>query len=299
MTFHILGLGSIGVLSAQLVRKAQPLLQISFLARPMTSPPTSYTIYSPDGQISRLSGLVNNSSGLTPIETLLVTTKAHHTKNAIQQHLKRISGATLLVFLQNGMGIVDSLGDILPSTRIVLGTTRLAAYRVDVDTINWVHNGETLLAPEPSTTLSSTEHTILSSLGNVVPFNELEERMYCKLALNACINPVTVIYNLPNACVADTTLPAHALSVRLATEVQRVYAVVRPNMDMSRLVEEVMRLGFETGGNISSMLADVREGRDTEIDFINGFIVKMGREAGVDVSVNEDIIKRVRNTSRR
>jgi 2-dehydropantoate 2-reductase len=42
------------------------------------------------------------------------------------------------------------------------------------------------------------------------------------------------------------------------------------------------------------MLADVRAGRETEIDFINGYIVAMGRAVGVDVSVNEDIVRQVK-----
>src|ERR1700686_667544 len=135
MTVHILGLGSIGVLSAHLIRTAQPLLPICFLARPTTVPPISYTIRDPNGNSSRLSGLVNDTTGTTSIETFLVTTKAHHTKNAIQPHLKRLNAGTLLIFLQNGMGIVDSIRDILPSTRIVFGTTRQAAYRTNGDKI--------------------------------------------------------------------------------------------------------------------------------------------------------------------
>jgi 2-dehydropantoate 2-reductase len=297
MTVHILGLGSIGILSAHFIRTSFPLLPICYLARPTAVPPSSYTIHHPDGQTSLLSGLLNDTNDTSSIQTLLVTTKAHQTRTAIQPYLARITNSTLLIFLQNGMGVLESLGDVPPSERIIQGTTTGGVHR-NADVINWVARGETVFAPVPPTSLSPTEHSLISSLGSIVPYTLLEDRMYRKLALNACINPVTAIYNLPNRCVAEDT-PSHALSKQLATEVQRVYAAARPEMDMSSLVEDVIRLARDTGKNISSMLADVRARRDTEIDFINGHIVKMGKTAGVDVTRNEDIVRRVKCISSR
>ena len=60
--------------------------------------------------------------------------------------------------------------------------------------------------------------------------------------------------------------------------------------------EEVCRL---TGGNISSMLADVGKKKRTEIDFINGAIVTEGKKKGLPVPVNEtltNLIKAVEQT---
>jgi len=295
MAVHVLGLGSIGVLSAHLIRTAFPLLPICYLPRPTAFPPSSYTIRHPNGQTSLLLGLLNDINGTSSIETLLVTTKAHQTKTAILPYLARITNSTLLIFLQNGMGVLESLGNILPSARIVQGTTTGGAYR-NADVVNWVARGETVFAPVPPTAISPTEHSLICCLGSIVSYSLLEDQMYRKLALNACINPVTAIYNLPNRSIVDDT-PAHALSMQLATEIHQVYASVRPDMDMSRLGEDVVQLARDTGKNISSMLADVRARRDTEIDFINGHIVKTGRAAGVDVRINEDVVRRVRDIS--
>jgi len=135
-------------------------------------------------------------------------------------------------------------------------------------------------------------------MGKIVSYDVLEDRMYRKLAGNACINPVTAIFNCRNGIVAEKGSEAHSLALRLIKEVRDVYAKVRPQMDVSRMEEQVMQLASDTGGNISSMLADVRAGRDTEIDFINGYIVKMGRRAGMDVQENENIIKKVKEMKR-
>lgn len=192
------------------------------------------------------------------------------------------------------MGVVDTIKDILLSKRIVLGTTTHGAYRAGRDNVHWVHAGDTLFAALSNTSISTEERNILEVMGKIVSYEVLEDYMYRKLAGNACINPVSAVYDCRNGVVAEQHSEAHSLSVRLVKEVQEVYSKVRPQMDVSRLKDEVMQLARDTGGNISSMLADVRAGRNTEIDFINGYIVRLGHEAGVDVTKNESIIKKVK-----
>src|SRR5271170_8160860 len=109
MTIHILGLGSIGILSAHLLRTAHPHLPIRYLPRRNCGVSAAYTVHHPDGRLTQISDLVNDITGTTPIEVLLVTTKAHHAKLALLPYYERIVKDTLLIFIQNGMGIVDSV----------------------------------------------------------------------------------------------------------------------------------------------------------------------------------------------
>jgi len=297
MSIHILGLGSIGTLTAHLLRTAYPLLTIYSLPRQASPFPAVYTVYNPNGLASQMSDIINDAGRTTSIDILLVTTKAHHTRSAIEPYANRITDGTLSIFLQNGMGAVDSIRDILRTKRIVLGTTTHAVKRTQPDDFQWVFKGETLFSPEPPTKLSAHETDVLSALGQIIPFSTLELRLYQKLALNACINPVTAIYNVQNGSVADPSSPAHDLAVRISKEIQRVYSACKPEVDVSELSQDVMRLAKDTGRNTSSMLADVHAGRETEIDFINGQIVKMGKGVGIDVPQNEYIVQRINGLS--
>lgn len=294
MTLHVLGLGSIGILNAHLVRSAYSLLQIYYLPRRTSSPSNIYTIYHANGGSTQLNNLMNDINGSKPIEVLLITTKAYHTRNALKSYSDRITKDTLMIFLQNGMGIVDANRDILPSKRIILGTTTHAVFRTTPNQIHWVYSGETLFSPEQSTLISPQENYILSALGKLVPYSTLESRLYQKLALNACINPVTAIFNVLNSHVADSASPAHDLAMRLVKEIQQLYMRLKIDVDVSQLKEDVLELARNTGGNVSSMLADVRGARETEIEFINGYIVKMGRDAGIDVHENEMVVRKVK-----
>jgi 2-dehydropantoate 2-reductase len=293
MSVHILGLGSIGTISAHLLTLSKS-HKVYYLPRKPTS--RVYTLIRPNGRSTKLKDIVqNDTESITPIDILLITTKANHTKDAFRPILKRLTKHTLLIFLQNGMGIVDSLRYFLPSNRIVLGTTTHAANRTKEDRkVHWVHEGKTFFAAEPTTTLSPEEIALLTSMGEVESFNTLEMRLFKKLALNACINPTTALFNLANRFITDSDYLVHELAKSIAKEIQAVYAVVRPEMDMSSLIEDVIELAGDTGDNISSMLADVRANRDTEIDFINGYIIKMGHKAGVEVIENEAVVRRIK-----
>ena len=295
---HILGLGSVGAVFSHLLRTAHPSAPLFYLSRRSLPKRTSasrdtFTIHEPLGAVKQLS-IINDTNGTTPLEILLITTKAHQTKDALSDHSHRISKDTLVIFLQNGMGIVDSVKPILASTRIIQGTTVHAVYRLQNE-IHWVSKGNTFFAPQPGTILTSEEDLLLGVLGEVVPdYADFERRLFWKLAINACINPVTAIYGVLNGKVADIDSKEHDLSRRLTTEIQKVYAKLRPDMDMSNLVQEVIQVARETGMNTSSMLADIQAGRKTEIDFINGYIVKMGHSVDVDVHENEAIVLKIK-----
>ena len=115
---------------------------------------------------------------------------------------------------------------------------------------------------------------------------DVEPLRWAKLVVNAAINPVTAILQAPNGIVAED-LWAWTLAERLALEAAEVArAAGYPVDDPARTVMAVAR---STAKNISSMAQDLAGCRPTEVDFINGTVVRYGEKFGVPTPYNHAV----------
>jgi 2-dehydropantoate 2-reductase len=105
-----------------------------------------------------------------------------------------------------------------------------------------------------------------------------------KLVVNVAINAITALARIKNGQILDfpETEEISRLAVLEAVEVARRKGGAFPE-DPVELTRQVAR---ETGANRSSMLRDVIRGRRTEIEVINGAIVREAEALGVPVPVN-------------
>jgi 2-dehydropantoate 2-reductase len=123
-----------------------------------------------------------------------------------------------------------------------------------------------------------------------------------KLAVNCIVNPLTVLldarngallYNYALTRTMRLLLSEISLVIRSLPELQYI-PNVQSRFDPGRLETVVVGVANRTKDNISSMLADARAGRQTEIDYINGWIVKRGEELGVRCLMNYMLMQMVK-----
>lgn len=130
---------------------------------------------------------------------------------------------------------------------------------------------------------------------------ELLQLQLEKLAINSILNPITSLldnrngtlnYNFPITRLKRLMLAETSLVIRSLPELRGL-----PNVPIrfsaSRLEALTVNVTDKTKDNISSMLADIRAGRQTEIEYINGYIVKRGEESGIKCVVNYAIMQAV------
>jgi len=122
-----------------------------------------------------------------------------------------------------------------------------------------------------------------------------------KLAVNCVVNPLTVLldsrngallYNYALTRVLRLLLAEFSLVARSLPELQYI-PNVEHRFDAARLETVVVGVANATRDNISSMLADVRAGKQTEIEYINGWVVKKGEELGIRCLVNYAVMQMV------
>ena len=130
---------------------------------------------------------------------------------------------------------------------------------------------------------------------------ELLQLQLEKLAVNSILNPLTslidsrngdVLFNFALTRSMRLLLAETSLVIRSLPELQSIPNITT-RFSAERLETLVVSVAHKTRDNISSMLADVRAGRRTEIEYINGYIVRRGEEVGIKCVVNYAIMQTV------
>ena len=249
------------------------------------------------------------------IHHLIVTVKTPHTVNAIRQHAHRLNSDSTILFLQNGMGMIDEVNkQIFPLEKdrphYMIGVLSHGLH--GKGPFDVVHAGEGTIAlgllTEEKEYPASARYLLRTMTRTpvfvAVGFNptDLLQQQLDKLAVNAVINPLTAILDCLNSQLLDNFYIKRVVRLLLA-EISVVFRSLPelknvPNVDMrfdtARLESLVVRVARLTGVNRSSMLQDVRDGRQTEIDYINGYVVRRGEERGIHCVTNYMVMQMVK-----
>jgi len=119
-----------------------------------------------------------------------------------------------------------------------------------------------------------------------------------KLAINCVINPLTALHGCRNGELADNR-ELSKLVIAMCREVALIGAAAGQGTAIAELERVVFNVIRHTAQNRSSMLQDIEAGRHTEIDYINGYAVRVATQHGVDTPLNRQILQEVRELERR
>jgi 2-dehydropantoate 2-reductase len=220
-----------------------------------------------------------------PKNTLIIlTTKAHETGEAIKGIRKLLKKNTVILILQNGIGNEEIVNKIVgDKAQVLRGVTLMAAEFFEPGKVNF-WNGETVIEYDEA---AEKIAKVFNECGLKTRLsNEIEKEVWCKLITNCVINPLTAIFRVKNYEVASETLKAirHEI-VRECIQVAKAEGIILSN----NLAEEIDRK-IAKYTNFSSMCQDILKGEKTEIDFLNGKIVELGRKHGIPTPVNETLV---------
>lgn len=230
------------------------------------------------------------------IDRLLICVKAHHTAAAFAAIEPQVAHGAQVLLLQNGMGAWEPLQTQRPDIHWLLGTTTEGVHRPADGRIIHAGRGETWLGSlvDKDFSLASAwvrnwrdQRLLLRADPNILV------HLWRKLAINCVINPLTVLEDCPNGELLQRDRTREQMAA-LCTEVRQVLRARAPQLDTPQLLPDIQRVAQLTGANISSMLQDYRRGRETEIEFITGFLVRQARELELSVPENEAVLAEVR-----
>jgi 2-dehydropantoate 2-reductase len=253
------------------------------------------------GRVQTLS--INAASDVTSIgkaDLILYFVKTYHTEKAVSDSLALEKEDTIFLTLQNGLGNEEILCKQINRGKVLLGVTGQGATLLGPGHIRHAGWGKTYVG-ELDGKATERVHQIAQIFLKAGIETEVSSRIHDlvweKLFVNVGINALAALLGLKNGQLLDhpETLRLMEALVNEAIEVARKKGVrIEGNT-----IERVKAVIEATRGNRCSMGQDLDRKRKTEIDAINGAVVREAERLGISVPYNwmiTDLIKMVEKT---
>lgn len=223
----------------------------------------------------------------------LVLVKAWQTERAAKQLQSALADDGLAVTLQNGIGNKETLQSTLGVGRVSLGITTTGATLLAPALVKV--GGEGIISLEQNQASLKLEAVLRSSNFNVQMVADAESLVWGKLVINAAINPLTALLQVPNGELLSHP-KARKMMQALAEETAEVAEAEHVHLPFENPIRAAEDVARKTAANHSSMLQDVVRGAPTEIDAICGAIMKRGQKHGIKTPYNKACWTMVRAT---
>jgi 2-dehydropantoate 2-reductase len=214
----------------------------------------------------------------------LVLVKSWQTERAARQLKSALASDGLAVTLQNGIGNRETLVRDLGPGRVSLGVTTTGATLLGPGLVRM--GGEGILSLEQNQAIGPLEAALRSSNFNLQLVDDAQSLMWGKLVINAAINPLTALLQISNGELLSHP-KARKMMGALARETAEVAEAEHVNLPFNNPVDAAEEVARKTAGNYSSMFQDVLRGAVTEIDAINGAVMKRGQKHGIKTPYNK------------
>ena len=236
------------------------------------------------------------------VALVIVLVKSFHTAEAMQAATSLLGIDTVVLSLQNGLGHEDVLAGIVGRERLLagktyVGGTQLAPGHVLAGTVN-----KLTLIGEPAGGVSGRARRIAALFNAAGLDTTVSENIagviWDKLLVNVATGalsgitrlPYGLLYQSPELQACAVAAVAEAMAVAKASGV--TLSIAEP-LDAWRMAGAGLPFEFKP-----SMLQSLEKGSSTEIDFINGAVVRLGEKVGVPTPVNQTLVACIKGIER-
>lgn len=234
---------------------------------------------------------VTSTQGMDPVDLIVVFLKAAFSEGALNANRGIIGPDTHLMTLQNGSGHEDTLGKFVPQEHIIIGTTQHNASVAAPGVSNHGGSGITHLG------------CVTGSAGRLQPFadafsasgleadvsDDVQKMIWGKMFTNVSASALTAVLQMPLGYISRNE-HAWALCSTLIRETVDVAAALGMEFDYDQKLAEVKAVCDNSPNGLTSIYADLRDGRRSEVDTISGSVVRAGKKAGVPTPSHEAVV---------
>ncbi|MFV0450271.1 MAG: 2-dehydropantoate 2-reductase [Vibrio sp.] len=242
----------------------------------------------------------NQQPTLIDADLLLITVKAWQVETAITPLLSHVNKDAILLFMHNGMGAVDNIAELISEYPVVIATTTHGALKVDAHHVKHTGIGQTQLGafnfsakPNPKGNQCFFLVDVFNhALPSVSWHPNIQHALWNKLAINCAINPLTAIHQCLNGTLAEERFRPTLSAI--IDELVAVMTAEHIPVKRNQLITTVNNVIHATAANKSSMYQDIFYRRQTEIDFITGYLVHKAQQHNIHTPTNIELYKQIK-----
>lgn len=227
-------------------------------------------------------------------DVLIVFVKAHQTYMAMKSNRFLIGPDTTVVSLQNGMGNYLEINKFVPLDRIVIGTSNHNSTLQGYGKFLHAADGKTIIgAFDPANSRVELVKSLFAGTGlDIASSPDVRRLIWRKLLINMAVNPLTMLMEVRNGFLQADRPSWDCVSgvVREGIAVAKADGV---EFEEEEILELIRMICLVTQSGCSSMYQDRLHKRHTEIDFINGTVVKLARKYRIPVPFNTLLVNMV------
>lgn len=243
-------------------------------------------------------GATTDPRQLAAVDVVFVQCKAPYTRQAVGQALNLFGEDTVAISFQNGLGNEETIAEVIGMERVLGGVTAQGA---SVEGPGIVRNYSDLPSHigEMMGAVSTRTRRIAAALTaaglHTSASSNIRYDIWKKLLANIALSPTCAVANL----TIKEVFAIPELKEIAFEALDEAAAVARREgleLDVAETREVIGQIAGPTGtgDNKSSLCVDILNRRPSEIDAINGAIVRLGKKHGIPTPVNKTLVAAVK-----
>lgn len=202
---------------------------------------------------------------------------------------------------QNGIGHAEKLQRFIPPERLFMAITTEAARRVSKFEVEHTGSGTTMIGAWKEVAECAAEKNLRKALCDAgfeaFVSNNIKEVIWKKLLINVVVNPLTALLKVRNGELihSQNTLEWMRALFDEGVEVAQAEGIIISDDHW----EELLHVCERTASNYSSMLQDVLHNRQTEIEWLNGSLLRLGAKHHLELPNHTTLYKKIKELEKR
>ena len=291
---YVLGAGAVGCYFGGMLARAHH--DVTFIARPERATALNESGLQMDCKAFHETIAVKASSDLAILsdaDLVLLSVKSLDTERTLAEIKSILPSKAVILSLQNGVANIDIATKIIVNP-VYAAVVYVAAGMIDQRTMKHHGRGE-LLIGDPSNTVPQGDQGLLEICklfeGAKVPCSiapQIKRDMWLKFLVNCSFNAISGVGQITYGEMVKS--PG---IVKLIEEITKEFLAIAEledvNITMSEALAANASIASTMATQVSSTAQDLARGKMTEIDFLNGYIVELGKRHGITTPYNESV----------